>query len=99
MSCIIQGANARATRACFGYFSSPSLASRAKAGAGEGNRTLVISLEGCCSTIELHPRNATLVYQRTGPPSLKLWRATSAASQRKLVGEVVLPVVATPRTY
>jgi hypothetical protein len=26
-----------------------------KIGAGEGNRTLVISLEGCCSTIELHP--------------------------------------------
>ena len=26
-------------------------------GAGEGNRTLVISLEGCCSTIELHPRS------------------------------------------
>ena len=26
------------------------------AGAGEGNRTLVISLEGCCSTIELHPQ-------------------------------------------
>ena len=26
------------------------------AGAGEGNRTLVFSLEGCCSTIELHPR-------------------------------------------
>src|ERR1700722_843625 len=26
-----------------------------EAGAGEGNRTLVISLEGCCSTIELHP--------------------------------------------
>jgi hypothetical protein len=26
-------------------------------GAGEGNRTLVISLEGFCSTIELHPRN------------------------------------------
>src|SRR5690606_21163989 len=25
-------------------------------GAGEGNRTPVISLEGCCSTIELHPR-------------------------------------------
>jgi hypothetical protein len=29
-----------------------------KIGAGEGNRTLVISLEGFCSTIELHPRNA-----------------------------------------
>jgi hypothetical protein len=27
-------------------------------GAGEGNRTLVFSLEGCCSTIELHPRDA-----------------------------------------
>ena len=27
-----------------------------QAGAGEGNRTLVISLEGFCSTIELHPR-------------------------------------------
>jgi hypothetical protein len=26
-------------------------------GAGEGNRTLVVSLEGFCSTIELHPRN------------------------------------------
>ena len=26
-----------------------------KAGAGEGNRTLVVSLEGFCSTIELHP--------------------------------------------
>ena len=24
-------------------------------GAGEGNLTLVFSLEGCCSTIELHP--------------------------------------------
>lgn len=27
----------------------------ASPGAGEGNRTLVISLEGFCSTIELHP--------------------------------------------
>ena len=26
-----------------------------KSGAGEGNRTLVVSLEGFCSTIELHP--------------------------------------------
>ena len=29
------------------------------AGAGEGNRTLVVSLEGFCSTIELHPRGLT----------------------------------------
>ena len=28
-------------------------------GAGEGNRTLVVSLEGFCSTIELHPRGTT----------------------------------------
>ena len=27
----------------------------AETGAGEGNRTLVVSLEGFCSTIELHP--------------------------------------------
>src|SRR3954470_23688028 len=31
-----------------------------KSGAGEGNRTLVISLEGFCSTIELHPRQPAL---------------------------------------
>jgi hypothetical protein len=30
-------------------------------GAGEGNRTLVISLEGFCSTIELHPRQESVV--------------------------------------
>ncbi|CAG9209858.1 hypothetical protein BCAR13_1910001 [Paraburkholderia caribensis] len=28
------------------------------AGAGEGNRTLVVSLEGFCSTIELHPQGS-----------------------------------------
>ena len=33
-------------------------------GAGEGNRTLVFSLEGYCSTIELHPRAAQ---RRAGP--------------------------------
>src|SRR5919106_2095091 len=31
-------------------------ATAARVGAGEGNRTLVVSLEGFCSTIELHPR-------------------------------------------
>ena len=30
----------------------------------EGNRTLVFSLEGCCSTIELHPRSADQVSRR-----------------------------------
>ena len=27
----------------------------AKIGAGEGSRTLVLSLEGCCTTVVLHP--------------------------------------------
>jgi len=31
-------------------------ANHERIGAGEGNRTLVFSLEGCCSTIELHPQ-------------------------------------------
>ena len=35
-----------------------------KNGAGTGNRTLVFSLEGCCSTIELHPRTPEIP-QRT----------------------------------
>jgi hypothetical protein len=33
-------------------------------GAGEGNRTLIISLEGCCSTIELHPRKIHFTLHR-----------------------------------
>ena len=36
-----------------------------KHGAGEGNRTLTTSLEGWCSTIELHPQHSkriTLLY-------------------------------------
>ena len=35
-----------------------------KHGAGEGNRTLVVSLEGFCSTIELHPRALNSVRSR-----------------------------------
>jgi hypothetical protein len=48
-------------------------------GAGEGNRTLVISLEGCCSTIELHPRRP----QTNSPPSLR-YGATAFAPLRWL---------------
>src|SRR6185503_15602551 len=40
-------------------------------GAGEGNRTLVFSLEGCCSTIELHPR-CPITYHAASPPSTAL---------------------------
>jgi hypothetical protein len=36
-------------------------------GAGEGNRTLVVSLGSCCSTIELHPRYTA--WTRTRPVS------------------------------
>src|SRR5580765_6969551 len=37
-------------------------------GAGEGNRTLVISLEGFCSAIELHPPRFTVFTQLSPPP-------------------------------
>src|SRR6185503_19640275 len=37
-----------------------AIASLSLSGAGEGNRTLVVSLEGFCSTIELHPPEAGL---------------------------------------
>jgi hypothetical protein len=46
------------------------------AGAGEGNRTLVFSLEGCCSTIELHPRMAMhyhAVVPASTPPRCAMW--------------------------
>ena len=39
------------------------------AGAGTGNRTRVFSLEGCCSTIELHPRRAPKSRCRRGESS------------------------------
>ena len=35
--------------------STPELHGRIMFGAGEGNRTLTVSLEGFCSNIELHP--------------------------------------------
>ena len=44
-------------------------------GAGEGNRTLVVSLEGFCSTIELHPRFPKMLLTANVDPiirSLKL---------------------------
>ncbi len=42
-----------------GPFTYAPTAAHTKTGAGEGNRTLVISLEGFSSTIELHPPGAT----------------------------------------
>src|SRR5579872_4578630 len=49
-------------RARNGRFSERHSAKSLKSlGAGEGNRTLVVSLEGFCSTIELHPRSGPAV--------------------------------------
>jgi hypothetical protein len=43
----------------------PNLRTSNETGAGEGNRTLVISLEGFSSTIELHPQGRPLRHQLT----------------------------------
>jgi hypothetical protein len=40
-------------------------------GAGEGNRTLVFSLEGCCSTIELHPHIVSSIKEMVGEVGLE----------------------------
>ena len=76
------------------------------AGAGEGNRTLVFSLEGCCSTIELHPRRSSC---RTGfsgkrEPSLtcarlpdqQWWRGLDS-NQRRLSQRIYSPSPLTTR--
>ena len=42
-------------------------------GAGEGNRTLVISLEGFCSTIELHPHTRPQPNPRRPRKSMRRW--------------------------
>ncbi len=63
------------------------------AGAGEGNRTLVISLEGFCSTIELHPHHPTLLLlallDRTGGGG---WIRTSVGVSQQIYS---LPPLAT----
>src|SRR5450830_207079 len=46
---------------------------RQETGAGEGNRTLVVSLGSFCSTIELHPRS--LHFTRDGKDLANLWIA------------------------
>ena len=51
-----------------------------KFGAGEGNRTPVISLEGFCSTIELHPLNQPLIKR---PRKLKWWRGMDSNHRRR----------------
>src|SRR5262249_39818219 len=56
-------------------------------GAGEGNRTPVFSLEGCCSTIELHPQAHEVVFW---------WRGLDS-NQRRLSQRIYSPSPLTPR--
>ena len=58
-------------------------------GAGEGNRTLVVSLEGFCSTIELHPLGHA---QMPMPPP-------SVNPQRRLTARKPLPYHAIRMTH
>src|SRR5712671_4151149 len=76
----------------------PIFQNRLSIGAGEGNRTLVISLEGCCSTIELHPRTRSTL-RPPSPCGLRrgslrarrlACRAEAPVRARRLVGEVGL---------
>src|SRR5207248_3193197 len=55
-----------------------------KPGAGEGNRTLVISLEGFSSTIELHPRGLPLQLHANPPVfrNTKTWWRGLDSNQR-----------------
>ena len=52
-----------------------------KFGAGEGNRTLVFSLEGCCSTIELHPRDPLMPIRRSRVNGAKAGAAGSVTEK------------------
>ena len=79
-----------------------------KVGAGEGNRTLVISLEGFCSTIELHPRAATtprarkIAHQGKAARGRHFWQAAAVKTQRtrkkpRRGAHVSFPLPAKPR--
>ena len=59
----------------------------AKIGAGEGNRTLVISLEGFCSTIELHPHFQYLSLN----PSCRFICEIPARHELGCAGKIPLP--------
>ena len=56
-------------------------------GAGEGNRTPVISLEGFCSTIELHPLIQTIIQVF----ALKWWRGMDS-NHRRLSRRIYSPL-------
>jgi hypothetical protein len=70
-------------------------------GAGEGNRTLVFSLEGCCSTIELHPRADDPLSCREGglnrPEPLQT-AGFQPIRHQALTGADGLPILGVPST-
>ena len=54
----------------------------AKRGAGEGNRTLVVSLGSFCSAIELHPRGGLIVPTAVGKARVPgVWRSDAGPGQ------------------
>src|ERR1700688_3845287 len=61
-------------------------------GAGEGNRTLVVSLEGFCSTIELHPHGDSLQYRYSFNSGGGGWIRTSVGVSQQIYS---LPPLAT----
>jgi hypothetical protein len=56
-------------------------------GAGEGNRTLVVSLEGFCSTIELHPLDELLAFQHCTHSQRVIGFSHSVFARESLVEE------------
>jgi hypothetical protein len=84
-----------------------SFASCNRLGAGEGNRTLVVSLEGCCSTIELHPpsgissdirgQRSVLLITDIRPLSPGGWWRGLDSNQRRLSQRIYSPSPLTTR--
>ena len=54
-----------------------------ESGAGEGNRTLVVSLEGFCSTIELHPPGYFLLHRLSPGHCIAFWWRGLDSNQRR----------------
>jgi hypothetical protein len=69
-----------------------------KTGAGEGNRTLVISLEGFSSTIELHPREAPQLQHSIHYTINAFWWWGLDSNQRTQRGQIysLLPLTTRP---
>ena len=74
----LQGLNFHSTRLLQSGKAGETTFSRS--GAGEGNRTLVVSLEGFCSTIELHPHTPV---PATLPTRKKSWWRRLDSNQRR----------------